>query len=125
MIALLVAGSLYALLFLPYEQIGLNYNWERVSGRNLVPRTAAPAWVNLFRQTPLFSRILMDENSEYVVVTTERLDNNWIQKTAVYEFGYSYSEMPSDVFFILIPITRKRSRLFLFNGGHPLGGRLI
>lgn len=97
-IALLLAGSLYALFVLPYEEIGINYNWERVSGRSLMPRTAAPAWLNVFRQTPLLSRILLDENSEDVVVSKETLENGWVQKIVTYEFDYFYSEIPSDLF---------------------------
>jgi hypothetical protein len=47
-ITLLFAGSIYTLSALPYEEIGMDYSQDRVSGRNLAPRTAAPAWLNLF-----------------------------------------------------------------------------
>ena len=100
-ILLLIAGSLYALIALPYEEIGMDYNRDRVSGRNLLPRTAAPAWLNLFSSPPQLSRILLDENSKNVAVETETLDNDWVQKTVTYEFGYRYKEIPSDVFIYL------------------------
>ena len=100
-IMLLIAGSLYALIALPYEEIGMDYNQNRVSGRNLAPRTAAPAWLNLFNATPQLSRILLDENSGNVDVTTETLENGWAQKTVTYEFDYRYKEIPSDLFLYL------------------------
>ena len=100
-ILLLIAGSLYALIALPYEEIGMDYNRDRVSGRNLLPRTAAPAWLNLFNRTPQLSRILLDENSNNVVVNTESLENGWVQKTIMYEFDYLYKEIPSDIFIYL------------------------
>jgi peptide/nickel transport system permease protein len=100
-ILLLIVGSLYALGALPYEKIGLDYSRNRATGRNLRPRTAAPAWLNLFRATPQLSNLLIDENSSNVAVTRETLENGWVQKTVTYEFDYRYKEMPSDLFLYL------------------------
>ncbi|MGZ9234899.1 MAG: ABC transporter permease subunit, partial [Anaerolineales bacterium] len=100
-IILLIAGSIYALIALPYEEIGMDYSRDRVSGRNLMPRTAAPAWVNLFSATPHLSRLIMDENNRDAIVSTETLENGWLQKTVTYEFDYYYREIPSDVFLYL------------------------
>ena len=100
-ILLLLAGSLYALIALPYEEIGMDFNHERVSGRNLAPRTAAPAWINLLNPTPYLSTLIMDESSGDTAVTTETLENGWVQKTVTYQFDYRYKEFPSDVFLYL------------------------
>jgi peptide/nickel transport system permease protein len=97
----LVAGSLYALIALPYEEIGLDYSRGRATGRNLRPRVAFPAWLNLFRATPQLSRIILDETNEDVTVATQTLENGWVQKTVTYQFDYRYNEMPSDVFLYL------------------------
>jgi peptide/nickel transport system permease protein len=100
-ITLLVAGSLYALIALPYEEIGMDFNHDRVRGRNLAPRTAAPAWTNLFRTPPYLSALILDEQSTEANVTEERLENGWIQKTVTFTFDYRYKEFPSDVFLYL------------------------
>jgi peptide/nickel transport system permease protein len=100
-IILLLTGSLYTLIALPYEQIGMDYNQNRVRGRNLIPRVAAPAWMNLFSLPPNLSRLIMDEQSPDVPVTTETLENGWVQKTVTYQFDYYYKEIPSDVFLYL------------------------
>jgi peptide/nickel transport system permease protein len=96
-----MVGSLYTLFALPYEKIGIDYQQNRVSGRNLAPRTAAPAWVNLFSGTPRLSRLLLDESDRNAVVTTETIENGWVQKIVTYEFDYRYKELPSDVFLYL------------------------
>ena len=100
-IALLLAGSLYALIALPYEEIGMDYDQVRVSGRNLAPRTAAPTWLNLFSRPPYLSTLILDENSRETHVMTETLENGWVQKTTTLEFDYRYREVPSDVFLYL------------------------
>ena len=76
-IVLLIAGSFYALLALPYEEIGMDYNQNRVRGRNLIPRVASPAWVNLFSIPPNLSKLILDERSPDVAMTTEALENGW------------------------------------------------
>jgi len=107
-ILLLIAGSLYALIALPYEKIGLDYSQNRATGRNLRPRTAAPAWLNLFRTTPELSSLLIDENSSEVAVARETLENGWVQKTVTYEFDYRYKEVPSDLFLYLDSIYQSK-----------------
>ena len=103
-ITLLLAGSIYALIALPYEQIGADYGQKRSTGRNVRPQTAAPAWLNLFRTTPQLSTLILNEDSSNASVTTEILENGWAQKTVTYRFDYRYSEIPSDVFLYLDPV---------------------
>ena len=97
-ITFLLAGSLYAILFLPYEQIGVDFEQDWLSGRNFTPRTAAPAWTNLFRFPPRLSTLILNENSEEASISTRLLENGWVEKTITFQFDYSYRETPSDVF---------------------------
>ena len=100
-IAILVGGSIYAFTALPYEQIGADYDQSRVTGRNLRPRTAAPAWLDVFRASPRLSTLILDEQSPEAEVTRETLENGWVQETVTFQFDYHYDEMPSDVFVYL------------------------
>jgi peptide/nickel transport system permease protein len=69
-----------------------------LSGRNFTPRTAAPAWTNLFSFPPRLSTLILDENSQEANTSTRLLENGWVEKTITFQFDYSYREAPSDVF---------------------------
>ena len=102
-ILVLLIGSLYAVFVLPYEEFGMSYNEDRVSGFNFRPRVAAPVWFNLFSATSRLSTLIMDEKAAGTSVSTSMLDNGWIQRTVTFKFQYPYSEMPSDLFLYLDP----------------------
>ncbi|HET9907315.1 MAG TPA: ABC transporter permease, partial [Anaerolineales bacterium] len=102
-ILILLAGSLYAVVALPYEEFGRSYNEDRVRGFNLRPRVAAPNWFNLFSPTPRLSTLILKEDNAGASVSTSALDNGWTQKTVTFTFEYPYGEMPSDVFLYLDP----------------------
>jgi len=102
-ISVLVAGSLYAIIGLPYEQFGRDYDQNRVTGHNYVPRLAAPIWFNYFSRTARLSTLVMDENSQGAVVSLKTLDNGWVEKTITFKFEYAYGAFPSDVFLYLDP----------------------
>lgn len=102
-ILILLAGSLYALVALPYEEFGRSYNEDRVRGINLRPRVAAPTWFNYFWGRPRLSTLILDEHSVGANTTTSALDNGWTQKTITFTFDYPYEEPPSDVFLYLDP----------------------
>lgn len=100
-IILLMIGSLYALIALPYEEIGLDYDQNRTTGNSLRPKTAAPIWLNLFSTPPRLSTLIMDEQSKEASVSTRTLENGWLEKTITFKFEYDYREAPSDVFLYL------------------------
>ncbi len=102
-IVILLLGSIYAVIGLPYEQIGKDYDENRMTGRSYRPRTAMPGWMNWFSKTPWLSTLLLDENSPDVSVSTRLLENGWTEKTTVFTFDYSYREIPSDVFLYFDP----------------------
>lgn len=97
-ITLLLAGSLYAILFLPYGQIGVDFEQDWLTGRNLTPRTAAPAWINIFSHPGYLSTLILNEESREADTSTRILDNGWVEKTIIFQFDYSYKEMPGDFF---------------------------
>jgi len=102
-IFILLAGSIYAVAFLPYAQVGKDYEQKRLTGRSYIPQTAMPAWVNLFHHPPLLSTLIMDQNSKETNVAVRTLENGWIEKTITFTLDYSYKEVPSDVFLYFDP----------------------
>jgi peptide/nickel transport system permease protein len=97
-ILIMFAGSVYAVLWLPYEQYGREYGTDRVAGRNFSPRVAAPEWTNLFSATPRLSTMILDESSPQTQVNTKLLDNGWVEKTITFTFDYAYREIPDEIF---------------------------
>jgi len=53
-ILLLVLGSLYAVIFLPYEKIGNEWERSNLSGQSRTPQLAKPAWFNWFREQEMW-----------------------------------------------------------------------
>ncbi|HLO32987.1 MAG TPA: ABC transporter permease subunit, partial [Anaerolineales bacterium] len=102
-IAVLLTGSIYAVTALPYEQYGRDYDENRVTGRNLLPRVAAPEWLNIFSATPRLSRLVLDENSPEVSTSIQRLESGWLEKTTTFKIEYPYKDIPSDIFLYLDP----------------------
>lgn len=102
-ITVLLAGSLYAVLALPYEQFGREYGEKRVTAQKYVPCLAAPIWFNYLSRTPRLSTLVIDENSEQTSVSARTLDNSWLEKTVTFKFEYDYGEIPNEVILYLDP----------------------
>ena len=96
-IVILLLGSLYALVALPYEQIGQDYEQKRMAGNHYLPRAAMPIWFNLFKSPQWLSTLVIDEESESSNVSTRVLENGWIEKTTLLTFEYDYRELPSEI----------------------------
>lgn len=102
-IFIMLAGSIYAVTALPYEQVAVDYGVKRVSGKNHAPRVAAPAWTNLFRAKPLLSALILDENHRQVQTVVKPMQDGWVEKTVTFKFDYFYRDTPSEVFLYLEP----------------------
>lgn len=98
-ILLLVMGSVAAVVIYPYEQIGTQWNTERLSGRARIPRLAQPEWFNLFRSGELLSTAVFDETHPAIIRTEETLPNGWTQVNITYNIDYPYDDFPKEFFF--------------------------
>ena len=58
-ILLLFLGSLYAVFGLPYAKIGSEWLGSPMTGQPLVPKTALPTWVNLFKDKDYLSTLIL------------------------------------------------------------------
>lgn len=99
-IGLLVAGSLYALIGLPYAEVGLDWYVASATGKTYVPRTAMPEWINLFRGEPLLSELILNSNASDpgVSKTFAISPNGTIAEQIVFTFDYDYAQIPEEVF---------------------------
>lgn len=98
-ILLLVIGSVTAMVVYPYEEIGMQWNTERLSGRARIPRLAQPEWFNFFRPGNLLSVAIYDETHTAVTRTDETLSNGWTQVDITYNIDYPYDGFPQEMFF--------------------------
>ena len=103
-IVILLFGSLYAVLALPYEEFGRDFDQNRVTGEVVAPRLAMPLWFNYFSETPRLSALILEEGDEGVSVSTRPLDNGWTEKKVTMSFDYNYAEPPSDMYLYLDPV---------------------
>lgn len=123
-ITILLIGSIYAVLALPYEQVGKDYDRKRMEGRSYLPRTASPAWTNIFNDPPKLSTQLMDQSSKEAKVSTQTLDNGWKEKTITFTFDYQYKETPSEIFLYFFPTYNEKAP-FVTLEWHCPDGRII
>jgi peptide/nickel transport system permease protein len=123
-IVILLAGSIYAVAALPYQEYGQAYEWNRMTGFSLTPRTAMPSWVNLFNSPSLLSTHIMKEGGSEASVSTRTLENGWVEKTNTFTFEYSYKESPSEIFLYLDPKYSEHSPFASVEWTYPDGRTL-
>lgn len=100
-IVLLIIGSVYALVALPYREIGSAWGGSTLTGRTDIPKLARPNWFNVFRNSKLLSTFSMNEQHENVVVQERPLSNGGKQISIVYLFDYHYADFPTEMNFHL------------------------
>ena len=96
-IFLLIAGSLYAVIALPYEKIGTDWGRSILTGKPVIPRIAKPAWINIFRSEDYLSTLILSStNGEADKVTyLDEQGNRHIDLT--FDFYYDYADFPSEM----------------------------
>ena len=100
-ILLLFLGSLYAVFGLPYAKIGSEWLGSPMTGQPLVPKTALPTWINLFKEKDYLSTLILDSEQRNAsrIETPVNKDINQISLT--YTFDYYYGDFPTEVFLFL------------------------
>ncbi len=123
-IVILLAGSIYAVTALPYEQYGQAYERNYLTGFSMIPRTAMPKWMNLFNNPPLLSTLIMKEDSRGASVSKQTLENGWVEKTTTFKFDYPYKKIPSEIFLYLDPKYRAKAPFASLEWVYPDGSTL-
>jgi peptide/nickel transport system permease protein len=96
-IFLLIIGSIYALVALPYQKIGVEWGRSTLTGRTDVPKLARPAWSNVFKEFAFLSTYIVNENNENVIRMEKPLQSGGKQITIVYLFDYYFADFPTEM----------------------------
>ncbi|MBW6471760.1 MAG: ABC transporter permease subunit, partial [Anaerolineaceae bacterium] len=96
-IVLLMIGSIYALIALPYREIGAAWGGSTMFGRADVPKLARPAWFNFFTSSKNLSTLILNEQSENTVRDEKKLESGGKQISIVYLLDYYYADFPDEM----------------------------
>lgn len=95
---LLICGSLYAVIGLPFVEIGSEWGRNILTGKPTIPKLAKPAWTNLFRSQDYLSTLIMDSEKGGNISRTEFIDTNGFKQIELhYDIDYPYADFPSDM----------------------------
>lgn len=108
-IFLLIIGSIYAVIALPYKEIGMAWRGSTMTGRTDVPKMARPAWFNFFTNAKNLSTFSINDKSEHVVRMEKPLENGGNQISIVYLFDYHYADFPSEMNLYLQGIYKEKN----------------
>jgi len=100
-IGVLIIGSLYAVIFLPYEKIGDDWSRSSFIGQPKTPKLAKPAWTNLFLKGNYLSTLILDSqqgDGDYEFIPLNGDTNNAI---LTFSFDYNYAAFPTEIFLYL------------------------
>jgi peptide/nickel transport system permease protein len=93
-IAVLLAMSIYAMIFVPYDEVVAHWRQSVVED---MPQKAMPAWTNIFRVNKLPETIIMDSRDGTAVKQTRDFADGYKDVTLSYVFDYPYGGFPQDV----------------------------
>ncbi|MCJ7696628.1 MAG: ABC transporter permease subunit [Anaerolineaceae bacterium] len=100
-IILLIIGSLYAVIGLPYNKIGNDWGGAVLSGKPLLPKIAQPAWTNIFRKDDLLSNFILNSNDGNVRRTEIINPDGTKQISLKFTFDYDFADFPSEMMLYL------------------------
>jgi len=95
-IGILILGSLYAVIFLPYEQIGDDWSRSHLGGRPTTPQLAQPAWTNLFIRGNYLSTLSFNSEAGDGTYESVPINEELNHVVLTFEFDYDYAAFPSD-----------------------------
>ena len=96
-ITLLVVGSIYAVVALPYLEVGERWYTEGLTSQYYVPKLAQPEWINFFREDDLLSTIVLTDQDDGVTKTIEPGSSGVSEVRMSFTFEYSYAALPEEL----------------------------
>lgn len=93
-ILVLLGMSLYAVIYVPYDQVVAH--WRLSSVENL-PEKAMPAWTNLFRRNKLPETIILDNRDGTASKESTDFIEGLKEVTITYVIDYPYTGFPQDI----------------------------
>jgi peptide/nickel transport system permease protein len=102
-IAILIGGSIYAVVALPYLEVGELWNTEMLSGSYYVPKLAQPEWLNLLRRDDLLSTIVLNSQDETASKIVEPGSDETSSVMITFTFDYPYGAFPEELLVYFTP----------------------
>jgi peptide/nickel transport system permease protein len=96
-IGILVVGSAYAVITLPYMEVAETWRMEAVTGKYYNPRIAWPEWLNLFRSDKLLSSIVIKSQDAPTLKVYRPRGDDITDVTVTFSFEYPFGQMPEEV----------------------------
>lgn len=100
-ILLLLAGSIYVVIALPYETIGEEWGRSTLTGMPDRPRLAKPSWVNFFRANDYLGTMELSTSSSADQKVITSITEDVGQVTYTLSFDYNHQDFPSEVILYL------------------------
>ena len=111
-IILLVLGSIYAVVFLPYEEIGEEWGSSTFTGQPTRPKLAQPAWINLFRKEDFLSSIELSTTDGDIEKEITQVSEEVTQINMEFPLDYQFDDIPSEML-IYLDSTYENKRPYL------------
>jgi peptide/nickel transport system permease protein len=92
-----VAGSIYAVVALPYLQIGESWHFTDLTGKVYVPKNAPAVWVNWFLRRDLPSTVIRSSQDGTIEKSTRVLESGFNEINFSMDLDYPYGGFPQDV----------------------------
>ncbi|NIV37464.1 MAG: hypothetical protein GWN58_51015, partial [Anaerolineae bacterium] len=97
LLAVLVGGSLYAVIGLPYLEIGETWHSVSLTGKVTVPKNAPAKWVNWFRVRDLPSTVIRSSQEGTIEKVASSQPDGDGQIVFTMDLDYPYEGFPQDV----------------------------
>jgi peptide/nickel transport system permease protein len=97
LITIFTAGSLYAVIALPYAEIGATWHRESITGKVYTPKSVPPAWTNWFRRQDIPETLILNsaEGDLNKTISVNESGNKVIDFSTA--FDYPYQDFPQDI----------------------------
>ncbi len=97
-ISVLVLGSIYAVVGLPYVKIGEEWGRSGLSGKIYTPKNAPPVWVNWFRKNDLPQTMIYSSLDGSISKSSIEREDGYKNYQFTLTLDYPFQEFPQDVF---------------------------
>jgi peptide/nickel transport system permease protein len=104
MIAVLIGGSVVAVVAFPYRQLGESWYTEAMTGKPTQPKFGKPVWVNWFLQNDLPVTFSLNSQNGSADKDIQFSSNGETEEIViVFAFDYGYTTFPQDMYLYFSP----------------------
>ncbi len=107
-ITLFCIGSLYAIIAMPYAEIGSEWYATSLTGRAYQPKNALPAWTNYFRKDDWPTTMLLRSQDGSIQKTIQTPEDGSPEIVFEATFEYPYRVFPQDLLLHIEPVFQEK-----------------